>query len=46
MLIHSGKELGGFALSIAISRNSLIWGGGRQHGLGEKAEGRMDRASE
>lgn len=46
MLIHSGKELGGFALSIVISRNSLIWGGGGQHGLGEKAEGRMDRASE
>lgn len=41
------EELGGFALSILISGNSLIWGWGRVgNGLGEKVEGRMNKEVE
>lgn len=41
------EELGGFALSIPISGNSLIWGWGWVgNGLGEKVEGRMNKEVE
>lgn len=41
------EELGGFALSILISGNSLIWwGGGGGNGLVEKVEGRMNKEVE